>query len=113
MAEKFVKGAARVFGGGVIQALPPDASNSLFVAAGATSVRADLSGFTSPIIRIASVNAIYVRFGDNTVVASAGAGSMLHPAGSEIYVLPENATNVAIIQESVGGAVTITGMGDP
>lgn len=93
--------------GGHVQALAPSLTDHQKLTVGASSVRS--AALSADIYRIASNTGCYIKFGDDAVDATAN--DIYFPAGVEVLVLPETATNLAVIQDSAGGTITITAMG--
>lgn len=97
--------------GEAIQALSPAPASVASVAIGAASARVALPAGVGAgdIVRVASNNKCFFKFGDNTVAAT-GTDS-LFPIGTELFVVPVGATHIAVIQDgAVTGLVTITQM---
>jgi hypothetical protein len=90
-----------------IQVLSIDYLTSVVGAIGAASARVAVPT-TTKIIQISNTQDMWVKFGDNTVTASAAAGSVLFPAGERVIQTPENITHMAFIQDSTNGNVCVT-----
>lgn len=67
------------------------------------------AGALPRFVRIAATAAAYVKFGDNTVTASAG-DLLVQPADAVVLAVPKGATNVAAIQVSSAGVVQISSL---
>lgn len=94
--------------GNPIQGLYPDPDGVATVAIGAASARVALPS-DAHIIRIATSQPCYFKFGDGTVAAT-GTDS-LFPAGSETFRIPAEATHIAVIRDGVVvGTCSITRM---
>lgn len=94
--------------GGHVQALAPSLTDNQVVTIAVASNRS--TALNAEIYRIAANIGCYISFGDNTVVATTS--DMYFPAGAEVFVKPETATNVAVIRETTDGILTVTAMGD-
>lgn len=62
----------------------------------------------SDVVRVASTEAVYLKFGDSAVVATSS--DILFPAGVEVFKVPETYTHVAFIQVSSAGTISICKM---
>lgn len=94
--------------GNPLQALAPDPTGVAVVAIGAVSARVALPA-DSTVLRVASNQKCYFRFGD-AAVAAAGTDSLFQ-AGTEIFTVPAGATHIAVIQDgAVTGTMTLTRM---
>lgn len=102
-----IKGTIKGQYGDTIQSLPVDITVHSKLAVTGSSSKFDMTG--SQAVRIASNTDTYINFGDNTIVADAN--SIFFPAGVEVFIMPEDATHVAIVQESVSGIATCTKLG--
>lgn len=84
--------------------------NVLKLTATGTSSRGTLPSGATPgrLIRLASVEHIYIKFGDNTVIAALT--DTLYPAGVEVMQVPTDATDIAVLQVADTGPVTVTAL---
>ncbi len=106
--QKTVRGGHTSEQGDTMQALPLNQVVHGKQAVSGTSARLDMTG--AKIIRLASSTDSYVKWGDDTVVATTI--DVYFPAGVEVLVIPAGMTHLAIIQEASGGIVTATQLGD-
>lgn len=93
-----------------IPVVAPGASARI-AAVGATSSRVSLPGAAAAgsIVRVAVTQDCYVAFGTNTVVATTS--DVLMTSGAIEYLkVPAGATDIAAIQASTAGTLTITEM---
>ena len=91
--------------GGDIAALQLDTAGALNGTTGAATVRIVLPT-TSAIIRIAVTQNTYIRFGDNTVTATAA--DFIIPAGAEYFKVPLGVTDLAFLQVTDGGRIGVS-----
>jgi hypothetical protein len=89
-----------------IQVASIDYANSVVGAIGPSSARVTLPT-TTKLIQITNTQDMWVKFGDNTVTASAAAGSVLFVAGERVIQTPEGVTHMAFIQDSTAGNVCV------
>lgn len=90
-----------------LQVIPPDTAQGGDVTTAGTTANVDLQG--AVLVRVATAEDAYLNFGDNTVTAAAG--DIWHPAGTELYAVPRDATHMAYIQDATGGKLNWRKMG--
>jgi hypothetical protein len=92
--------------GNAVQAMTP--STTANVSIGVSSNRVALPA-GADIVRLASNAKGYFAFGTSTVTASGS--DVMFPIGAELFVVPDGATHIAVIQDgAVTGAMNITKM---
>lgn len=96
---------SQTYSGGPVSITAPGFSAATGAASASTAIPVDSAGNKPRYIRVAGINACYVKLGQSGVVAT-NADVLIQPADREIMTV-SGATHIAYIQDSAAGRVSV------